>query len=214
MTAEIKMIIFDYDGVIVQTEKYRIRALAKKLNEAGIAYSKHDLSELMGGDRAMQETVFDYLYSDQPNYWKYREQLINADHERPELKEIKTEGLDEVLDELNEAGVICCVVANTPEERIRSGLEELEIADRFQYVVSGMDSGHHKPDSYIFHQAMDRFGIRPEECIIIDDSAIGINAALKTSAKVYALKDEDGIADQSRAHRIIASLKELMEEIR
>lgn len=79
----------------------------------------------------------------------------------------------------------------------------------FDVVLSGQDLPRSKPDPMIYHKAAKLLGVKEEECMVLEDSTVGILAAYDAGMRVIALKDERFSFDQSLAYDQIENLKEL-----
>ncbi len=206
-----KLVVFDYDGVIIQTEALHSRLLAEDLRNMGIDFTREDISLLMGGSDRSRENLYDSLFADQPGYWKNKESLLHAHRVYPPEAGLLSEGMKDVLEQLKEKGVRCAAVTTSSTERLLAGLESAGILSYFGDVLSGEQTGHVKPDPYIYEETMRRAQVLPEETVIVEDSGNGIEAGKRAGAYVAALKDTEGYADQRQADIIINRMKEVLD---
>lgn len=204
----IRLVCFDFDGVIAQTEGQHIRWKMDDLDKAGVTYTKEDLCSIMGGNMLVQLKLMDEAFGNQENYWKNREEINRRKYRKYDVKTLKTPYVTELMLKLQENNIKICVCSNSEKARVINCLEELELTSYVTNVYGGTDSGHTKPDPFIYVQAMKDNNISPEETIVIEDSTAGIKAGVNSGAFVIAYKDQHGIADQHEANVIVNNFKE------
>jgi HAD superfamily hydrolase (TIGR01509 family) len=179
-----RLIIFDCDGVLVDSEPLSIRILVEGL--AGIGYS---VDEATASDRflghslaTVQAMLRDELGFDLPTDRLEAMRLTLFDHYRRELKPIP--GIVEALDRLT---IPYCVASSSLPERIRISLEVTGLLSRFAPNIFSADMVRRgKPAPDLFLHAAKRMGVEPAACLVIEDSAPGISAALSAGMRVFA----------------------------
>ena len=88
------------------------------------------------------------------------------------------------------------------------------IADVLDYTISGHECSAFKPDPEIYLRAMEALGVEPTECLVIEDSPLGIEAGKRSGARVLALRPHEGVnLDQSAADTIIDNLTDILPAI-
>ena len=209
----IKLVIFDVDGVIVQTETLFMEFVMEDLDLQKISYTKSDIGKIMGTNNQTRMQVMDSLFADQPAYQNW-DKVIHFHPERINYPQLKSDGLDELLEYLKKENIICSICTNSMKKRTENLLKELQLEEYFDGIYSGSDLHHSKPDPYMYIQAMKDHGVNPEETIVLEDSSLGIQAGKNSGALTIALRDKDGMADQHEADIIIQNLKEIKEIIR
>ena len=100
-------------------------------------------------------------------------------------------------------------------EHYRELIDELVeiagIADVLDYTISGHECSAFKPDPEIYLRAMKALGVEPAECLVIEDSPLGIEAGKRSGARVLALRPHEGVnLDQSRADAVIDNLTDIL----
>lgn len=209
-----RYILFDFDGVIVQTEVLIMHKQEELYRACGITFSKHDLSKLMGSNHETRPRILEELFGDQEAYRSHVNE-VNAFSGRDVSKntgflKLKTEGTDETLKKLEEMGCTICICSNRDLQSLKEAVEEIGIKAYIDGYFSARGTGHCKPDPYIYNLAMESLHCRKEECVAVEDSKGGIEAGKRAGCKVIALKDPDQIADQSEADCIIEKMQELV----
>lgn len=206
----IRGIIFDFDGVICQTELYRMEFLADQIAELGLSATPKELYPMAGGTRELRNAVFDRLFAEDPGYPAKHDHVmaLRYPHEMP-FRALRSEGLNETLAVLAEMGLQLAIASNSSLEFLDRALEDCGVSGYFAVIQSGMDSGRRKPDPYIYEQTLRSLGLSRSECLVVEDSPVGIAAGKAACMKVAALRDPFGVLDQSAADHILGSLREL-----
>ena len=211
-----QVLLFDFDGVIVQTEAWYMRLEAQALQQMGIQYTKADMSALMGANYKTRPAALDRCFGNQENYQKHRDELLHyrPSQEKPDWKTLETPHLEELLSFCRDNRIPVSVATNSDSERIRNALKDLGILHYFRFIYSGLETGHPKPDPYIYTLGIEDAGRLPSQAMVIEDSRVGIEGAKASGAFVTALRDPDGIADQSFADAIVTDLRDVIPLLR
>ncbi|MEV6245631.1 HAD family hydrolase [Streptomyces sp. NPDC051742] len=181
------LVIFDNDGVLVDSEPISNTLLAGYLTE-------------LGHPTSYEESVRDYMGSAMHRIHELVEersgQRLPGDFDevfharvfaafRAELEAVV--GAAEVLKQLADGGVPYCVASSGSHERIRVGHRKtgLDAWFRDEIVFSSEDVGRGKPSPDLFLHAASRMGVAPERCVVVEDSRLGVQAALAAGMDVY-----------------------------
>ena len=197
--ANLQAVFFDFDGVICQTEVCRLDALEVRLHALGLHPDRRGLYRMVSGGLGSREAAMDALLGSQPLYWQHREEVLARHPIRFCYPQLLTPGLPEVLHTLHSAGLVLAVVSNSSVEVVDGALQQCGIRPYFQQIFSGWQIPQCKPDPYLYRQAMQAFGLSPETCLVVEDSPVGIRAGRGAGLPVAALRDRDGLIDQSEA---------------
>ncbi|WP_274561227.1 HAD family hydrolase [Streptomyces spiramyceticus] len=182
------LIIFDNDGVLVDSEAISNSILAGYLSELGHPTTYEDsLRDYMGGavhrihDLVLERTG-QRLAEDFDDTLHAR---IFAAFER-DLKPVP--GVEEFLGTLVAEGVAYCVASSGSHERIRVGHRATGLDEWFEdsWIFSSQDVGRGKPAPDLYLYAADQMGVPAERCVVLEDSPLGIEAARAVGMDVYA----------------------------
>ncbi|MER7570183.1 HAD family hydrolase [Streptomyces sp. NPDC126514] len=181
------LVIFDNDGVLVDSEPISNRLLAAYLTELGHSTTYEDsLRDYMGAAMhrvhdLVEERTGERLPGDFDDVFHAR---VFAAFER-ELKPVA--GAEEVLAKLAADGVPYCVASSGSHERIRVGHRTTGLARWFEEerIFSSQDVGRGKPAPDLFLYAAERMGVAPERCVVVEDSPLGVRAAVAAGMDVY-----------------------------
>lgn len=181
------LVIFDNDGVLVDSEPLSNRLLAGYLTELGHPTTYEDsLRDYMG---AAMHRVHDLVLERTGR--RLPEDFDATFHARvfagfrEELEPV--EGVVEVLKRLAAAGVPYCVASSGNHERIRVGHRKTGLDAWFpeDVVFSAEDVGKGKPAPDLFLHAAERMGVAPGRCVVVEDSRLGVQAAVAAGMDVY-----------------------------
>ncbi|GGL16125.1 HAD family hydrolase [Streptomyces flaveus] len=206
------LVVFDNDGVLVDSEPLSNRILAGYLTELGHPTSYEDsLRDYMG---AAVHRVHDIVW--QRSGRRLPEEFDDVLHARVfaaferDLEPVA--GAAEVLEKLVADGVRICVASSGSHERIRVGHRKTGMERWFGegQIFSSEDVGRGKPAPDLFLYAADRMGVPPEKCLVVEDSPLGVRAAVAAGMDVYgftAMTTADRLAG---ADRLFGDMSELI----
>ncbi|MGW0999435.1 HAD family hydrolase [Streptomyces sp. NPDC002520] len=207
------LILFDNDGVLVDSEPISNRLLAEYLTELGHPTTYEDsIRDYMGAamhrihDLVLERTG-QRLPDDFDDVFHAR---VFAAFER-ELKPVA--GVADVLEKLAADGVPYCVASSGSHERIRvghrtTGLDRWFTEDR---IFSSQDVGRGKPAPDLFLYAAERMGVAPERCAVVEDSPLGVRAAVAAGMDVYGFTAMTPAERLAGAGQLFSSMGELAE---
>ncbi len=207
--AMLRAVIFDMDGVLVDTEGFYNRRRAAYLADAYPSFGgPWDFAG--SNDRAIWETIV-------PDDAELRERLhagydaYRAEH-REDYAALANPDMADTLQELSDAGVLVGIASSSSVEMIERMLAETGVGPLVDAYVSGCDVERHKPAPDAYLACMERLGVRPEACAVVEDSPTGIAAGLASGARVIALSQfvQPG-TDQSAAGEVIGRLGDLCD---
>ncbi|MEU0282700.1 HAD family hydrolase [Streptomyces sp. NPDC006195] len=183
-----ELVIFDNDGVLVDSEPLSNTILAAYLTELGHPTSYEDsLRDYMGAavhrvHDLVKERTGQLLPTDFDDTLHAR---VFAAFER-ELEPV--DGVTEVLEKLAGDGVSYCVASSGSHERIRVGHRKTGLSRWFDdsVIFSAQDVGRGKPAPDLFLHAAERMGVAPGRCAVVEDSPLGVRAARAAGMDVFA----------------------------
>jgi HAD superfamily hydrolase (TIGR01509 family) len=193
VASELRLIIFDCDGVLVDSEPLAFRVLLEGLAAAGHPMKTAKAYELfLGRSLANLKTVLRRelgVELSAGQLEEMRERLFEV--YRRELKPIP--GIVETLDRLT---IPSCVASSSLPDRIRLSLEVTGLLPRFDpHLFSASMVAKGKPEPDLFLHAAGQMGVAPEACLVIEDSAPGIEAARRAGMTVFAFAGGGHAAD-------------------
>ena len=191
-TPRIRGVLFDMDGLVLDTEKLFCRFWA----EAGQFYDfpmtfAHGMGMRALG-RAQAEAQLKRFLGPDADYVAIRGKRIElmdayiAEH-GVDLKP----GIRELLDYLHASGIRCAITSSSPIERIRRYLSFHALDTRFDALCSGHDVPNGKPAPDIYLHGAASLGLQPEECLALEDAPSGIESACRAGCHAVIIPDLD-----------------------
>ncbi|MFI2643444.1 HAD family hydrolase [Streptomyces sp. NPDC018610] len=209
------LIIFDNDGVLVDSEPISNRLLASYLTELGHPTSYEDsIRDYMGSamhrvhDLVLERTG-QRLPEDFDDVFHAR---VFAAFQR-ELRPVP--GIAGVLEKLTADGTPYCVASSSSHERIRVGHRTTGLDPWFDdaRIFSAQDVGRGKPAPDLFLHAAERMGVTPDRCVVVEDSVLGVQAALAAGMDVCgftAMTPADRLAGATQLFSDMGELADLL----
>ena len=193
-SSKIKAILFDLDGVLVDTSDAHFEALKKALGLCDVEVTKDEHDSVFSGlttkqklerleeDGRLQQGLKETVNENKQKFTK--ELLIKCC--KPEDSKIT------MLKELKKHGYTLACCSNSTEESVKTMLTSAQLFDFFDFVIAGTQVKNPKPDPEIYLTTFKTLNIEPSEAVIVEDSPIGIEAAQASGAMVYEVR---GIQD-------------------
>jgi len=189
-----ELVIFDCDGVLVDSERIAVRVEAEFLAELGWPLTEAEVVERFMGRTAeyMDEAIEAQLGTVLPLDWKDQFQRRYQEAFAAEL--VPVDGVREVLDQLTTP---TCVASSGSHDKLRFTLGHTGLYERFEgRIFSGYEVANGKPAPDLFLHAAARMGAEPARCAVIEDSRPGIEAA--RAAGMCAFGYAGGLTPPSR----------------
>lgn len=203
----LKAIIFDMDGVLIDSEPVHLEANKRLMEKLGLKFDKDYYMQFIGStvDYMWDKMKKDYgitlpddeLMAISDDF--VRE--INGDGGYPIM-----EGAEQLIHKLHKAGLKLAVASSSGMERIISSVNRLNASQEINCIVSGQELRKPKPKPDIFLKVAEELNVLPEECIVIEDSLNGMMAA-KNAGMICVMYENQslGVCDSSYADYIIQS---------
>ena len=209
-----KAIIFDMDGLMIDSERVTYQEYVKKLHMLGHDDFTEDLyKHCLGKNKAGICKVFTDHYGDNFPMKEVWDDVHVWIDESLRNHVPKKEGLDELLQYLKTHGYKTIVATSSARVRVDEILKNAEIVDYFDDSICGDEVKHGKPDPEIFLTACQKLGVTPDEALVLEDSEAGILAAYNGRIDVICVPDmkypEPDYA--SKATKIVDSLKDVID---
>lgn len=204
-----KGIIFDFDGVIVDSERKRMHFLQEILSNKGIAADAHDLLPLIGRKTGafLQEkfpTMGEQLRKE------CIQELQKAKSKRLEEYQL-IPGIENLLIHLQKKGVQTAVVTGSMKSFVEKVLFIQGIYSYFSVFVTGDEVSASKPDPLCYRVGLQKMKLQPKDVIVIEDSVHGIRAAKAAGCDVYALMTYFDKKTLEKADMIFKDHKEVLQ---
>jgi beta-phosphoglucomutase len=188
----IKGVIFDMDGVVVDSHPSHMRVWRKFLLSKGRSVTDAELEFIRDGRKKAE--ILRYFFGDLTDdqvqaYGDEKDRLFQEEVQNLQM----IAGVQQLLDELQSTGIPIALASSGSSRRVHNILDSLRLRDYFATVVTGDDVAIGKPHPAIFRKAAEQLQIQPFESLVFEDSVSGVQAAKAAGMKCL------GIADHHRA---------------
>ena len=201
------LVIWDCDGVLIDSERLAVRTESRILTELGWPLSEADVVERFVGrsSRYMQSVIEERLGRrvDWKDQFERRVQ---------EVCERELEPVEGVIDALDAINIASCVASSSSHAMLQFKLGLTGLSERFAgRIYSADDVAHGKPDPAVFLLAASAMGVAPERCAVVEDSVSGVEAGLAAGMNVFAFTG--GVTSAEKLQRVGITLFHSMREL-
>ena len=205
--------IFDMDGLLLDSEKLYQRCWHELAQELGAVLPRDFASQITGGGREHSRVVLGKYYP-----------MVDPDELMTECRARVTvleeaempmkPGAAELVEALHDAGWRLAVASSSPRDMVVRNLERTGLAKWIDCVVCGGETERGKPFPDIILLAAERLGLRPEECMVLEDSPNGLEAARAAGSLPVMVPDMVPPTDELYTFcRIYASLCDVLDAV-
>jgi len=206
----IKAVIFDNDGTIVNSEEISIRFWIAAGQKLGVNITKENIVCLRGCSISSAEPIFESVYGKVPG-WKIckktRDEMFFDYAYKNGIPLLP--GARDALEATREYGYKCVLATSAYPSYCIHFLMGHHLFNLFDTKVFGTMVKLGKPDPAIYNLTVEKLGLKPEECLVIEDAPNGINSAYNAHCKVCAVPGVE--LDEETAKRCDYILKDLTE---
>jgi beta-phosphoglucomutase family hydrolase len=206
----IKAVIFDLDGVIVESENAHIEAEKQTFLKYNVLMSTEELHRYTG---TTAKEMFTQLIAKYKLNTTFEE--INSQKEKILFRLLEqdaepTKGVLSFMQELKRRGIRLAVGSSSPRKLADYVLKKLNIAGSFDCIITVEDVEHSKPNPETFLKAAKELKLSPSQCLVIEDAKLGIEAAKGAGMKCIGYKNpHSGNQNLSKADIIIDDFSKL-----
>jgi len=186
----IKAVLFDMDGTVFDTERIYREAWFYAAEAVGFGDMEELLARIFG---TSEKDIGTYVYKTYGEVFPYERMLaIRADRIKSKVEEngipLKP-GVPEVFDQLREKGIVSALATSAPKFRVDDFLAKSGLKEQFLAIITGERVTRSKPAPDIFLLAARELGLRPEECMVVEDSHNGAKAGYVAGMPVVLVPD-------------------------
>lgn len=206
-----KGIIFDIDGVLVNSEKFYMERRMEFFKSINIKPGSSDINDFVGSNATK---IWEMLV---PEDLQKREELktiylTEYEQNNPiDFKKYANEDLKFVIESLYNSNIKVSIASAGSVKNIEKFINDTDVKKYLDFYLSGEELKENKPNPEIYIKASDKMNIKKESLLVVEDSVLGIKSAKRAGLKVVALKPQDNYSvDQSEADLIIDRLRNLL----
>lgn len=186
----IEAVIFDMDGLIFDTERISYKAWKTVCEKEGYEIEEDFYTSLIGRNfKGFSVIMREHYGKEMPLERIYEEKIKLMTDEIDTHGVPLKRGVHELLDYLNRENYKVAIATSTVRERASKMLNSVGVLDKADYLICGDDVTNSKPDPEIFLKAAENLGVKPEKCIVLEDSGTGIEAAFNAGMKGINIPD-------------------------
>lgn len=212
---EIKAVLFDMDGLMVDTESLSTEAFINSAKVQGYNMTKEETLKVLGFTKAnIYQFWIDYFQGTNvdgkklvDDHYEYIENVLYT--VGPE----KMPYVEELLKYLRENNYKIAVASSSDTADIKNNLEKTKLEKYIDEIASGAEVENGKPAPDVFLLAAERLDVDPKDCLILEDSKAGVKAGKASGAMVFMVPDMFTVDKECEdtADRILTNLGEVIE---
>jgi len=192
---KIKAVIFDMDGVLIEAKDWHYEALNKALGLFGMEISRYDhlvtydglptrkKLEMLSAERGLPSRLHEFINDMKQQYTM---ELVHAQC-KPRFHH------EYALSRLKQEGYRLAVASNSIRNTVQVMMERSALMGYLDLFLSNQDVTAGKPDPEIYVQAIRRLGLRPEECLVVEDNENGKQAARGSGAWLMEVNEVEEV---------------------
>jgi HAD superfamily hydrolase (TIGR01509 family) len=207
-------VIFDMDGVLVDSEEFICKAACMMFAEKGLTVQPEDFVPFvgMGENRYIGGVAEKYNFPIEIDVVKKRTYDIYLEIIKGVLQPLP--GVHEFIDTCRAMGKKIAVASSADRRKVIGNLQEINLPmGRFDAVIAAEDVEHKKPAPDIFLLAAERIGLNPKDCLVVEDAVSGVTAAKAAGSQCLALTSSFTCEQLSGADYFAEDLSEAPAEV-
>jgi beta-phosphoglucomutase len=184
-----RAVLWDMDGVLVDSGEQHYQSWLQTLTELSIPFDREKFRQTFGMNNTRILTIQLFRELIQGNL-----QLLP--------------GVLNWLKHLHKRGILQAVASSAPHKNIEAIMNELDIRGYFSALISAAAMPG-KPDPTVFLEAATQLGVKPGQCVVVEDAVAGVEAACQAGMKCIAVSTTHPVSSLSEADKVVDSLEEL-----
>ncbi len=211
-----RAVVFDLDGLLVDSEPIHQQAFNMFLERHQVShrFEEEEYGRVFVGvpvSENMRWIQAEFGIEGEPDAMLAEREAIYEELISDQRNLVAMPGVTEVLDRLDQMGIVLGVATGSPRRQAETILRGMGIGERFRTMVSGTDVLVSKPAPDVYLRAMENLGLTSSECVAVEDSAAGVDAAKNAGLRVIAVpnrftRNQDLSRADARAENLIQVL--------
>jgi HAD superfamily hydrolase (TIGR01509 family) len=206
----LKAILFDLDGLMVDSEPHSLASWEAVLKERGVTLDQPTIDSILGQriDATARTLIDQYHLPDTVQGLADAKTEYQITHLDGNVK--PKPGLIELLDEIDRRGLKKAVASSGIRRYVEAVLRVNGLLDRFSVIITGDQVAHGKPAPDVFLAAARALHVEPQHCLVLEDAPAGVQAAKTAGMRCLAVPDHSvAQLDLSQADRVVKSLHDV-----
>ena len=211
---KIRGVLFDMDGLVLDTEKLYTRFWMEALHFYGFPMTYPQALQLRSANAKLSTQILQGYFGPTVDYRKCRDKRVELMDAFIEQQGVEAKsGIRELLDALDARGIPAAITSSSPTDRIQQHLGSLDLLHRFTAICSGYDVPRSKPFPDIYLRGAASLGLPPESCLALEDSPTGILSAYRAGCIAVMVPDLDqpDVETVTRLHAKADTLKDIID---
>lgn len=207
MDRSTRAVIFDLDGVLIDSETRALEAIGRLLREAGVDRTVDELRSLCGHGRGALAAYALELFGDAP-----RAERLTAAAREAILSDVDAgrmrpyPGAEDAVRAAAAAGLGVAVASSSERRRVDGEISGTDLGRHLDVVVTGDDVARGKPHPDLFLAAAARLAVPPSACLVVEDSHAGIEAARRAGMPVVAVAQTFAAGELGAADAVVPTI--------
>ncbi len=206
----IQAILFDLDGLMVDSEPHSLASWEAVLSERGVTLDQLTIDSILGLriDATARTLIDQYGLPDTVQALSEAKTEYQIMHLNGNVRPMP--GLLELLDEIDRRALRKAVASSGMRRYVEAVLRIIGLLERFNVIITGDQVAHGKPAPDIFLAAARALDVEPRHCLVLEDAPAGVQAAKAAGMLCIAVPDHSvAQLDLSQADRVVASLHDV-----
>ena len=198
-TPVIRGVLFDMDGLVLDTEKLYTRFWTEACHFYGYPMTREQALQMRAANSHVGAENLHRFFGPDIDYKTIRAKRIELMDAFIAQHGVEPKpGIFELMDFLEDRGIPAAITSSSPVERIREHLSSLGLYHRFAKICSGYDVPWGKPAPDIYLHGAASLGLPPENCLALEDAPLGIEAAFRAGCVPVMIPDQDPPDERTR----------------
>lgn len=202
-------VIFDMDGVIIDSNPYHKISLRQFCEKYGFHLSDEELIKKIYGrtNKEWIANLFGNLSKEELSRYGEEKESLFREVFKNDIRALA--GLPEFLENLKEKNIPIAIGTSAPRSNVDFVLEHTNLGEYFSVILDEADVEQGKPNPEIYLKVAARLGYEPSRCIVFEDSLSGVESARRAGAKVVGVATTHSMEELSHTDFIIRDFKDL-----
>ncbi len=202
-------VIFDMDGVIIDSNPYHKISLRQFCEKYGFRLSDEELIKKIYGrtNKEWIANLFGNLSKEELSRYGEEKESLFREIFKNDIRAL--DGLPEFLEKLKQKNIPIAIGTSAPRSNVDFVLEHTNLGEYFSVILDEADVEHGKPNPEIYLKVASRLGYEPSRCIVFEDSLSGVESARRAGAKVVGVATTHSMEELSHTDFIIHDFKNL-----
>jgi beta-phosphoglucomutase len=204
-----KAVLWDMDGVLVDTGRYHLETWQILASEIGVAFSEEQFWSTFGRRNAevLRESLGVSDPSEVDRLIARKEEILRGLIEASHLEPFP--GVVSLIEGLRARGFRQAVASSSPRENVLAVLRAADLAHRFDSIITSENVSVGKPNPEVFLVAARSVGVEPTRCVVVEDSMVGVQAAKAAGARCIAVTNTWSASELAAADVVVSSLEQV-----